>query len=71
MASAMLSTSVTMVCDAARQLVLEIRRSLDERGIAFRVAEARDTVCDALTRAGGEAAVDVRTAKLSVAEALA
>jgi high affinity sulfate transporter 1 len=56
---------------AGSQLVLELRRSLEERGIAFRVAEARDAVCDALTRAGGEAAVDVRTAKLSVAEALA
>jgi high affinity sulfate transporter 1 len=56
---------------AGSQLVLELRRSLEERGIAFRIAEARDAVCDALTRAGGEAAVDVRTAKLSVAEALA
>jgi anti-anti-sigma factor len=56
---------------AGSQLVLELRRSLEERGIAFRIAEARDAVCDALMRAGGEAAVDIRTAKLSVADAVA
>jgi len=56
---------------AGSEFVLELQRTLERQGIAFRLAEARDTVCDALKRAGGEDAVDVRTAKLSVAEALA
>jgi high affinity sulfate transporter 1 len=55
---------------AGTELVLELRRSFEQQGITFRLAEARDAVCDALTRAGGEGAIDVASAKLRVADAL-
>jgi len=55
---------------AGSQLVIELRAALAAQGIALRLAEARDAVCDALKRAGAERTIDFRTAKLSVAEAL-
>ncbi len=56
---------------AGCELVLELKNTYEQRGIAFRLAEARDAVCDALTRAGGAQAVDVASAKLRVADAVA
>jgi sulfate permease, SulP family len=56
---------------AGSEFVIELRGTLERQGIALRLAEARDTVCDALKRAGAERTIDFATAKLSVAEALA
>jgi high affinity sulfate transporter 1 len=52
-------------------LVIELRATLAKQGIALQVAEARDAVCDALKRAGGERTIDFSTAKLSAADAVA
>ena len=56
---------------AGSQFVLELSGALEKRGITLRLAEARDAVCDALKRAGGERTLNFTTAKLSVSEALA
>ncbi|HXI30946.1 MAG TPA: SulP family inorganic anion transporter [Vicinamibacterales bacterium] len=56
---------------AGSQFVLELSGALAKQGITLRLAEARDAVCDALKRAGGERTLNFTTAKLSVAEALA
>jgi anti-anti-sigma factor len=56
---------------AGCEFVIELRRTLERNGMALRLAEARDAVCDALRRAGGAEAVDVTTAKRSVAETVA
>jgi len=53
------------------QLVMELRATLAKQGIALQVAEARDAICDALKRAGGERTIDFSTAKLSLSEAIA
>jgi len=55
---------------AGSHFVLDLRARLLERGIALQLAETRDPVCDALNRAGGGAAVDVASAKRTVAEAV-
>ncbi|HMD37151.1 MAG TPA: SulP family inorganic anion transporter [Vicinamibacterales bacterium] len=55
---------------AGSHFVLDLRVRLLERGIALQLAETRDPVCDALNRAGGGSAIDVATAKLTVAEAV-
>ena len=52
-------------------LVIELRATLAKQGIALQIAEARDAVCDALKRAGGERTIDFSTAKLTAAEAIA
>jgi high affinity sulfate transporter 1 len=52
------------------QLVLEIRKNLETRGITLRLAETRDPVCDALRRIDTAGVIDFSTAKLTVAEAL-
>ncbi|HJZ71120.1 MAG TPA: SulP family inorganic anion transporter [Vicinamibacterales bacterium] len=56
---------------AGSEFVIELRSALERHGIALRLAEARDTVCDALKRAGAERTIDFTTAKLSVAEVAA
>src|SRR5262245_2875170 len=56
---------------AGSELVIELRSALERHGIALRLAEARDTVCDALKRGGAERTIDFGTAKLSVAEVVA
>jgi len=56
---------------AGSEFVIELRSALERQGIVLRLAEARDTVCDALKRAGAERTIDFATAKLSCAEALA
>ncbi|HMF99524.1 MAG TPA: SulP family inorganic anion transporter [Vicinamibacterales bacterium] len=56
---------------AGSELVIELRSALERNGIMLRLAEARDTVCDALKRAGAERTIDFGTAKLSVAEVVA
>jgi high affinity sulfate transporter 1 len=55
---------------AGSHFVLELRERLRGRGIAMQLAETRDPVCDALARAGGAGAIDVASAKLTVAEAV-
>jgi hypothetical protein len=55
---------------AGSHLVMELRASLARNGIALRLAEARDTVCDALRRVGGDGALDLVAAKLTIADAL-
>jgi len=55
---------------AGSELVLELHRTLAAQGAAFRIAEARDTVCDALRRAGGTNTFDLTDARLSVGEAI-
>jgi high affinity sulfate transporter 1 len=55
---------------AGCELVLELKKTLAQRGIELRLAEARDAVCDALRRAGGDGAIDVTSAKLRIADAL-
>ena len=56
---------------AGTELVFELQKSLTAKGIGFRIAEARDTVCDALRRADHRGALDLAGAKLLVAEAVA
>jgi len=56
---------------AGSRLVLDLRDELERQGIALRLAEARDVVCDALKRVAADRPLDFATAKLSAAEALA
>jgi high affinity sulfate transporter 1 len=62
--------AVPFVDLAGSHLVMELRASLARNGIALRLAEARDTVCDALRRVGGDGALDLVAAKLTIADAL-
>jgi high affinity sulfate transporter 1 len=62
--------AVPFVDLAGCQLVIELREALGKQGIDFRLAEARDAVCDALKRAGAERTIDFTAAKLSIAEAV-
>lgn len=54
---------------AGCELVIDLQKTLARQGITMRLAEARDAVCDALKRAGGEGVVDIAHAKLRVADA--
>ena len=56
---------------AGSELVFELHKSLAAQGVAFRIAEARDAVCDALRRADTNGTFDLTGAKLPVAEAIA
>ena len=56
---------------AGTELVFELHTSLAAKGIAFRIAEARDVVCDALRRADTGGTFDLTGAKQPVAEAVA
>jgi high affinity sulfate transporter 1 len=62
--------AVPFVDLAGSHLVMELRRSLEKQGIALRLAETRDRVCDAIKRVAGEDAIDFRAAKQSIAEAV-
>lgn len=66
----LLMAAVPYVDLAGSHFILDLRERLHERGIALQLAETRDAICDALNRAGGAGAIDVASAKLSVAEAV-
>jgi anti-anti-sigma regulatory factor len=55
---------------AGSEVVFELHKSLTAQGAAFRIAEARDAVCDALRRADSNGRFDLTGAKLPVAEAI-
>jgi len=55
---------------AGTELVVDMQKSLAQQGVAFRLAEARDAVCDALRRAGADGVIDLDSAKLKVADAV-
>jgi high affinity sulfate transporter 1 len=65
----MTMAAVPLVDLAGSHLVMELRASLEQRGIAFRLAEARDNVCDALKRAGAGDKFDYVAAKRRIADA--
>ena len=56
---------------AGCELVAELQKTLAQQGLTLRLAEARDAVCDALRRAGVERTIDLSSAKLKVADAVA
>jgi high affinity sulfate transporter 1 len=56
---------------AGSRLVLDLRDELERQGIALRLAEARDAVCDSLRRIAVDRPLDLATAKLGIAESLA
>jgi high affinity sulfate transporter 1 len=63
--------AVPFVDLAGSRLVMELRAALREQGIALRLAEARDGVCDALRRVEADPSIDWAAAKETVADALA
>lgn len=67
----MTMTAVPFLDLAGSELIVELHAMLDAKGISFRLAETRDSVCDALRRAGGARVIDLAGAKLKVAEAIA
>jgi high affinity sulfate transporter 1 len=52
------------------ELIVELARTLGAQGITLHLAETRDGVCDAIRRIGGDAAIDLSRAKLTVSDAL-
>ena len=66
----LLMAAVPFVDLAGSRLVLDLRLRLDRQGIALRLAEARDAVCDALRRVGGDDAIDATSARVTVADAV-
>jgi MFS superfamily sulfate permease-like transporter len=66
----LLMAAVPRVDLAGSHFVLELHARLVERGIALRLAETRDPVCDALRRAGAEGAIDFTTARMTIEEAV-
>jgi high affinity sulfate transporter 1 len=53
---------------AGSEFIVTLHEALGREGVVLRLAEARDTVCDALRRVGADRTIDVGTAKLSVAQ---
>jgi len=62
--------AVPFVDLAGSQFVVELHHALEKQGMALRLAEARDTVRDALRRVGADGTIDLATARQTVEEAL-